>query len=125
MMSRDSKGRFTQGNEFASTGGKARAQKLSRRRRRQIARRARAAMVNRHFLGDDRAQRDYFAALGVWNYERMAAVDVGLGASVASATRHPGTPSEFMQRRYQMSLFNPLVAEVDFRATYSKTGDNE
>ena len=82
-------------------------------------------MVNRHFLGDDRAQRDYFAALGVWNYERMAAVDVGLGASVVSATRHPGTPSEFMQRRYQMSLFNPLVAEVYFRATYLKTGGNE
>lgn len=113
-MARDSRGRFVKGNEFASAGGMARAKKLSKRRRRQIAKKARRAMVDRHFMGDDKAQREYFAQLGTWNYERMAGVDVGLGGAIAKATRHPGRPSDFMERRLQMSLLDPVLAEVMF-----------
>lgn len=114
MTERLPNGRFAPGNTIASHGGHARAAKLSKRRRRQIAKKARRALVEKHFAGDDRAQKEYLAELGRWAYEQQAAVDVGLGASVRLATRHPGTIQEFRARFYQMSLFTPLNAEVDF-----------
>ena len=114
MTQRGPNGRFLPGNTVAGAGGRARAAKLSKRRRRQIAKQGYRAMVNRHFGGDDRAQRAYLAELGRWAYEQQAAVDVGLGASVAMATRHPGPIQEFRARFYQMELFSPLNREVDF-----------
>ena len=110
---RDDKGRFTKGNPFAAEGGRARAKKLSPRRRRAIARKGRRAMVLKHFAGDDRAQRAYFAALGRYNYERMTAIPATwstLGASVARAARHPGTPNEFLAVFWQLPLFPYTLA---------------
>ena len=114
---RDEKGRFTKDNPFAAQGGRARAAKLSKRRRRAIARKGRRAMVEKHFAGDDRAQRAYFAALGRWNYEQMAAIPETwstLGASVRRAARHPGSPNDFLTVYWQGKLFDPLVADVYF-----------
>lgn len=98
---RDEKGRFTHGNTFASAGGRARAEKLSRLRRRQIARMGYRAMVDKHFLGDFRAQRAYFAALGVWNSEK-----VFLGTPVPVRAEDPGKPTDFLTRYWQLELFN-------------------
>ena len=63
-------------------------------------------MVKKHFLGDYQAQKEYFATLGRWNYEQMAAVTGGLGLSVRRATSHPGKPTDFLARYWQLSLFN-------------------
>lgn len=104
-MSRDARGRFTRGNAIAAEGGRARAKKLSKRRRRAIARKAYRAMVEKHFLGDFRAQREYFAALGRWNYEQQAAVTGGLGLSVRLATMHPGKPTDFLADYWQLKLY--------------------
>ena len=112
---RDEKGRFTKGNPFAAEGGRARAKKLSKRRRRAIARKGRRAMVEKHFAGDDRAQREYFAALG--RYNAMAVIPATwstLGASVARAARHPGSPNDFLTVYWQGKLFDALVADVYF-----------
>lgn len=109
---RDSKGRFTHGNPFASAGGLARAARLSAERRREIARRARLAMVRKHFDGDDRGQRAYFAALGVWNSERVFE-----GTPIPVRAVHPGPIQEWRSRRYQLSLFvstNCLSVDVFF-----------
>ena len=106
---RDEKGRFTQGNPFAAEGGRARAKKLSRRRRRAIARKAYEAMVEKVFLGDFRAQRAYFAALGVWNSEK-----VFLGSPIPVRATDPGKPTDFLADFWQLRLYDPLIADVQF-----------
>ena len=111
---RDTKGRFTQGNPFAALGGRARAKKLSKRRRRAIARKAYRAMVEKVFLGDFRAQRQYFAALGRWNYEHMAGVTGGLGLSVRLATGHPGRPTDFLAGYWQLGLLAGEHLDLQF-----------
>lgn len=111
---RDSKGRFTRGNAYAAAGGRARAAKLTRRRRRAIARKARRAMVRKHFGGDDRAQRAYLAALGVHNYEAMAAVSGGLGLAVRRAAVHPGPIQDWRARYYTDNLFTGAHRDVNF-----------
>jgi hypothetical protein len=58
-------------------------------------------MVCRHFGGDDAAQREYFAALGLWNSERVFE-----GTSVPVRTAHPGAIQEWRARRYQLVLFD-------------------
>ena len=98
---RDDKGRFTSGNPFASDGGRARAKKLSERQRRAIARKAYRAMVEKHFAGDYRAQKAYFAALGLWNSEK-----VFVGSPVPVRATDPGRPTDFLARYWQLSLFN-------------------
>lgn len=103
---RDSKGRFTKGNAQAAAGGRARAAKLTKRRRR--------AMVRRHFGGDDRAQRAYFAALGLYNYEAMAGVTGGLGLAVRRAARHPGPIQDWRASYYTSNLFTGDHRDVDF-----------
>jgi len=113
-MNRDAKGRFVTGNAIAAEGGRARAKKLSRRRRRAIARKAYRAMVEKVFLGDFRAQRHYFAALGRWNYEQMAAVTGGLGLSVRLSTLHPGKPTDFLARYWQLDLLRGEHNDVRF-----------
>lgn len=111
---RDAKGRFLPGNAEAAAGGLARAKKLTRRRRKAIARKGYRAMVKKHFLGDYRAQRAYFGDLGRWNYEQMAAVTGGLGLSVRLATHHPGRPTDFLARYWQLDLYRGDHIDVDF-----------
>ena len=111
---RDAKGRFLPGNTEAAAGGRARAAKLSRRRRRAIARKGYRVMVKKHFLGDYRAQRAYFGDLGRWNYEQMAAVTGGLGLSVRRATHHPGKPTDFLARYWQLDLLRGEHIDVNF-----------
>ena len=106
---RDSRGRFAPGNAYASKGGLARAAKLSRRRRRQIARMGYRAMVEKHVLGDYRAQRHYFAALGVWNSEK-----VFIGTPVPVRAKDPGKPTDFLTRYWQLDLFVGLHRDIDF-----------
>lgn len=102
---RDKQGRFTKGNPEAARGGQARAAALSPEQRRQIARRARAAMVRRHFGGDDGAQRAYFAELGVFNYEVQAGA-FRPGSPLRTNARHPGAIQDWRARRYQLRLFD-------------------
>ena len=106
---RDERGRFTTGNAAASAGGRARAAKLSARRRRAIARQGYRAMVARHFGGDERAQRAYFAALGLWNSERVFE-----GTSVPVRASYPGKPSEFLTKYWQLELFRGEHLDVYF-----------
>ena len=95
---RGKRGRFTKGNPEAAQGGRARAATLSPERRRAIARQARAAMVRKHFGGDDGAQRAYFAALGVFNYEVQAGAFRPCSPLHTSA-RHPGAIQDWRARR--------------------------
>jgi hypothetical protein len=109
MAERDARGRFVTGNTVASTGGRARAAALSKRRRRAIARKARRVMVAKHFGGDDRAQRRYFADLGVWNSEK-----VFTGTPVPVRASHPGPIQEWRSRYYQYGLFAGPHLDVEF-----------
>lgn len=106
---RDAKGRFLPGNEFAVEGGRARAKKLSRRRRKAIARKGYRAMVKKHFLGDYRAQRAYFGALGVWNSEK-----VFLGTPVKIRATDPGKPTDFLALYWQLDLLWGEHLDVQF-----------
>jgi hypothetical protein len=110
----DSKGRFTKGNTLAQKGGRARAAALTRRRRRAIARKGYRAMVRKHFGGDDHAQRAYFAALGVYNYEVQAAVTGGLGLVVRRAARHPGPIQDWRAAYYTGDLLTGAHRDVNF-----------
>ena len=98
---RDTQGRFTSGNAFAAEGGRARAKKLSKRRRRAIARKAYRAMVKKHFAGDYRAQKAYFRALGLWNSEKPF-----VGTPIPVRATDPGKPTDFLARYWQLSLFS-------------------
>ena len=111
---RDSQGRFTKGNAFAAQGGRARADALTQRRRKAIARKARRAMVRKHFGGDDHAQRRYLGQLGRYNYEVMAGVTGGLGLSVRRATAHPGPIQDWRARYYTEDLFTGAHRDVNF-----------
>ena len=108
-MNRDALGRFTSGNDLAAAGGKARAAKLSRRRRRKaIARKGYRAMVRKHFLGDYQAQRAYWAALGVWNSEK---VFIGTPVPVRPATLASRKTS--LPRYWQLQLMNGAHLDVE------------
>lgn len=113
---RDSKGRFTSGNTEAAKGGQARAAKLSKRRRRAIARKGYRAMVRKHFLGDYRAQRAYWAALGVWNSEKIF-----IGTPVPVRASDPGKPQDFLSRYWQLDLLRGEHRDVEFM-TVKTTG---
>ena len=108
-MNHDHNGRFTKGNTLAAAGGLARAAKLSKRRRRAIARKGYRAMVRKHFLGDTRAQRAYFAALGVWNSEK-----VFIGTPVPVLATDPGKPQDFLTHYWQLQLLNGAHLDVQF-----------
>ncbi len=66
-------------------------------------------MVARHFDGDERAQRRYFAALGLWNSERVFE-----GTPVPVRASHPGPIQEWRSRFYQLGLFAGLHLDVCF-----------
>lgn len=110
---RDSRGRFVRGNSIAATGGHARAQKLSPRRRKAIARQARRRMVERHFAGDDRQQRAYFAELGRYAYEAQAG-SYRPGSPLRTNVRHPGPIQDWRAQRMTFSLFDVLNQDVIF-----------
>jgi hypothetical protein len=111
---RDANGRFVTNNQIAREGGRARAQVLTARRRRAIARKGYRTMVRRHFGGDRTAQARYFAALGIHNYEAMTAVTGGLGLSVRRAARHPGPIQEWRAAYYTQDLYTGDHIDVDF-----------
>ena len=110
---RDARGRFTTGNTIASVGGRARAAALSPRRRKAIARKARRAMVRKHFAGDDQAQRKYLAELGRYVYEVQAGT-FQPGSPLRTNTRHPGSIQEWRSRYYQLGLFAGQHLDVEF-----------
>jgi hypothetical protein len=92
--------RFTQGNTYAAEGGRARAAKLSPERRREIARLGWLGRVHRQFGGDVDAARAYVADLGRW------AGDPYDGDPIPRVYQHPGEPSEYRARRYQLTLWD-------------------
>lgn len=108
-MNRAANGQFTRGNSYAAIGGRVRAAKLSSRRRRAIARKGYRAMVRKHFLGDFRAQRAYWAALGMWNSEK-----VFIGTPVPVRAVNPGKPQEFLTRYWQLELMKGAHLDIDF-----------
>jgi len=109
---RDAKGRFAVGNTFAAEGGRARAKKLSRWRRKAIARKGYRAMVKKVFLGDYQAQKRYFAALGLWNSEK-----VFLGSPIPVRATDPGKPTDFLARYWQLDLLRGEHIDVNFYPT--------
>lgn len=110
---RDARGRFAAGNTISAAGGRGRAAALSRRRRRAIARRGYRVMVRRHFGGDDRAQRKYFAALGAYNYEVQAGA-YEPGSPLRPNARHPGPVQDWRSHYYTQDLFTGDHTDVDF-----------
>jgi hypothetical protein len=106
---RDARGRFTPGNRASCAGGAARAAKLSKRRRSAIARQGFQAMVDKWFHGDAHAARRRWAAVGVYNSERVFE-----GTPIPVRAQHPGTISEFCERHWQPSLLDGQHRDVDF-----------
>lgn len=72
MKQRDSNGRFLPGHKFASEGGKARAEKLSAHRRREIASKGYKAMVSKYFNGNKAAANAWLAAKGLFTQDGAA-----------------------------------------------------
>jgi len=108
---RDRYGRFTRGNHYAKRGGHARAAALSPRRRRQIAKQGWRGLVARHFAGDERAAKRWVGAMGAWHYDQMI---MDLYGAIRPAYPHPGTPSEFRARCYQLYLLAGAHLDVNF-----------
>ena len=104
-------GQFAPGNSISSRGGRARAAKLSPRRRRQIAKSGWVGLVDRRFGGDERAAKLWVGAVGAFHYDQQLQ---GLGWYLRPAFPPPGTPSQFRARLYQAGLFDPMLREPDF-----------
>ena len=64
MSGRDNKGRFMRGNDYASAGGKARADGLEPARRKEIAGMGPQAIADRHCGGDLELAGEWLSALG-------------------------------------------------------------
>ena len=112
---RDSRGRFQRGNQIAAIGGHARAAKLSKRKRRAIARKGYRAMVAKHFAGDVRAQRRYFADLGRYAYEVQAGAFLP-GSPLRPNAQHPGPIQDWLSRYWQPDLLHGPHLDVQFMA---------
>lgn len=110
---RDERGRFVANNRISSAGGRARAQRLTARRRRAIARKGYKAMVRRHWGGDSRAQRRYFAELGAWQYEVQSGA-YEPGSPLRPNARHPGPAQDWRAAYYTSDLFTGDHIDVDF-----------
>lgn len=63
---RKTDGRFDLCNPYCFKGGRARAEKLTPERRREIAKMGFAALVEKRFGGDRLAARLYLGLLGAW-----------------------------------------------------------
>lgn len=109
---RDQRGRFGPGNPFAAEGGRARAKKLSKRRRRKIARLGWKALVDKRFGGNERAAAWWLGKVGAHTYARMVS---GEGSSIAfkEVFAHPGSPEEFMT--WYRRLFPGCDSDVAFQ----------
>lgn len=88
---RDDKGRFMAGNPYAAAGGRARAERLSPARRREIAQAGFRALVERHFDGDRELAKRYIGEVGAW------AGDAYRGTRWQHFV-HPGTIEAFRER---------------------------
>lgn len=108
---RDRRGRFARGNAVASAGGKARAAKLSKRRRRQIAKSGWKAMVRRHFACNEAEAKRWWGEIGAWAYDQQAGAGNGI---IGVAFPHPGDPQSFRARLYQLPLLVGLHLDVDY-----------
>ena len=86
---------FSKGNPYASAGGKARAKKLSKKRRQAIAKQGWTALVQQRFKGNEALCKAWWGAIGAWFYDAPYRQD-GLGK-----IPHPGTPEEFIRSRSQ------------------------
>lgn len=64
MTGKDTQGRFTEGNGYASIGGRRRAERLTAEQRRAIARAGFAAMVAKCYHGDTRQAARAIARAG-------------------------------------------------------------
>jgi hypothetical protein len=104
-------GRFAKGNTISRRGGHARAQALTPRRRRQIAKAGWAGLVQRRFGGDERAAKAWWGAIGAYHYDQQV---MDIYGAIRPAFLHPGEPTEFRARLYQTGLFDCLVSEVNF-----------
>lgn len=98
---------------MASAGGRARAATLSSRKRRAIARKGYRALVAKHFSGDERAQRVYFAELGRYAYEVQAGSFLP-GSPLRTNCQHPGPIQEWLTRYWQLGLLAGDHLDVDF-----------
>lgn len=119
LTDRDARGRFAAGNHAASAGGRARAAKLSKRRRRAIARKGYRAMVARHFGGDSQAQKKFFGELGIYNSERVFE-----GTPIRVLARHPGPIQDWRARYYTDNLFAGAHRDVDFYGTANRSQES-
>ena len=70
-------------------------------------------MVKRHFGGDARAQRKYWAQLGAHNYEVMAGSYLP-GSPLRSNASHPGPIQDWRARHYTPNLFTGAHRDVEF-----------
>jgi hypothetical protein len=109
QLPRKRRGQFRPGNEFARLGGLARAASLSKRRRRDIARRGWDAMVAKCFLGDQIAAKHYLAQLGTWNSEK-----VFIGTPVPVRASHPGPIQDWLAQYWTPDLFTGAHRDVIF-----------
>lgn len=114
---RSASGKFVKGNHYAKRGGHARAAKLSQRRRRQIAKQGWQGLVNRRFAGDERAAKAWVGAVGAHAYDRRL---FDIYGAIRPAFPHPGEPSEFRSRLYQLYLLAGAHLDVNF---YSEAGE--
>ena len=117
---RDARGRFAPGNRISSAGGKARAAKLSRRRRRAIARKGFRAMLRKHWAGDARAHARYWAEMGRFQYEVQAGALLPdgsrrPGSPLRTNALHPGPAQEWRARYYTDSLLWGSHRDVEFQ----------
>lgn len=96
MTDKDTHGRFTPGNGYASIGGRRRAEALPPERRTAIARAGWQAVVVQRFGGDAAAAASWFGRLGAWAAERAA-----FGGSVIfnPVWEHPGPMPPREERR--------------------------
>lgn len=70
-------------------------------------------MVRKHFGGDMRAQRQYLAQLGAYNYEVMAGTFLP-GSPLRSNASHPGPIQDWRARHYTPSLLFGAHRDVEF-----------
>ena len=104
---RDNRGRFTQGNGYASQGGRARARSLSPTRRKEIAALGWAALVERRFGGDIAAAREWIGRVGFHTYARAALAGTPNAHKLNYPQyAHPGSPEEFLEYWERRLAFN-------------------
>ena len=103
---RSAGGKFAKGNTISSKGGQARAAKLSKRRRRQIAKQGFQALVDKRFNGNRQLAKNWVGDIGAHNYAKST------GLRLKACFAHPGEPEEYVARALS-KMGNP-DEEIDF-----------